>query len=137
MLRRGLKSEAGVATVEFAIVGVLLFTLLMGIIETGRVFNGWLVITNEAREGARWGAVRIGDPAYASYSDLQSAIVNTIITRTQGVLVQDPTYLTIQATANDQAVTVRINYKVEMTSPLMASMLPDFQLSAESVMRSE
>jgi len=39
--------------IEFAIVALLLFTLLFGIIEFGWIFNGYVTLTSAAREGAR------------------------------------------------------------------------------------
>ena len=38
---------------EFAIVVPFLLLLILGIIEFGWVFNGWLTVTAAAREGAR------------------------------------------------------------------------------------
>jgi hypothetical protein len=45
--------ESGQSLVEFALVVPLLFLLLFGSIEFGRVFHAHLVITSAAREGAR------------------------------------------------------------------------------------
>ncbi|MCS7252740.1 MAG: pilus assembly protein [Armatimonadota bacterium] len=45
------------ATLEFAIVLVLLFLLIMGIVVFGRLFGFLQVVNNAAREGARVGAV--------------------------------------------------------------------------------
>ena len=42
---------------EFAIVCVLLFTILFGIIQFGFLFYQWLEIEHAAREGARWGSL--------------------------------------------------------------------------------
>lgn len=51
--RKILKSERGAAAVEFAIVALLLFTLIFGIIEFGWIFFGWITLTGAVREGAR------------------------------------------------------------------------------------
>jgi len=47
----------GQALVEFALVLPILVLILMGIIEFGRIFFAYLVITEMAREGARYAAV--------------------------------------------------------------------------------
>ena len=47
------KSERGATAVEFAIVALLLFTLIFGIIEFGWLFFGWITLTGAVREGAR------------------------------------------------------------------------------------
>ncbi len=51
------KSESGVAAIEMAIVLPLLLLILFGIITFGTVFYNYIVITNAAREGARWGSI--------------------------------------------------------------------------------
>jgi Flp pilus assembly protein TadG len=49
--------ERGASAVEFAIIAILLFTLLFGIIEAGWAFSQQLEIRHGAREGARLVAV--------------------------------------------------------------------------------
>lgn len=53
MTRRDLTADQGAATVEFALVLVLLVTILMGIIQFGLAFNAKLTLQHAAREGAR------------------------------------------------------------------------------------
>ena len=52
-----LKNQKGAAVVEFAIIGVLLFWLLFGIIEFSICLYDKQMITNASREGARAGIV--------------------------------------------------------------------------------
>ena len=56
--RLRLAEEDGVAAVEFAIVSVLLLTLVFGMIEFGIAYSKVNVYTGAAREGARYAAVR-------------------------------------------------------------------------------
>ncbi len=53
-----MKNQSGSAAVEFALVLPLLLLVLFGTIEFGILMYDQSVITNAAREGARWGAVR-------------------------------------------------------------------------------
>ncbi len=53
-----MKNESGIAAVEFALVLPLLLLVLFGTIEFGILMYDQSVITNAAREGARWGAVQ-------------------------------------------------------------------------------
>lgn len=56
------RQQAGAAIIEFALVALLFFTLLLGIMEFGR----WLFTLNAASEATRWGArlaVVCGSPA--------------------------------------------------------------------------
>ena len=47
------KSERGAAMVEFAIIAMLFFALIFGIIEFGWIFNGYITLEAAAKEGAR------------------------------------------------------------------------------------
>lgn len=49
--------ERGQSLVGFALGAILLFTLLFGIIEFGRLIYAYSVVANAAREGARYAAV--------------------------------------------------------------------------------
>lgn len=128
------------AAVEFAIIAMLLFTMLFGIIEGGWVFFNWVVITNEAREGARWGAVRWGDPG----------CTNVCIACADGLSVRDrfasrmsglvgSSVVTFTCSANSSTVTVTVNDTVPIITPLMQAAFrrSSFVLQATSTMRSE
>lgn len=53
LFRRFKKNSRGVAAVEFAIILPFLLVLVIGVIDLGWLFNGWVVLTGAAREGAR------------------------------------------------------------------------------------
>src|SRR5262249_11331792 len=55
--RRLVRSERGTAVVEFALVAPLLFLLVFGIIEFGRILNAYNQLTQLAGQGARAAAV--------------------------------------------------------------------------------
>lgn len=57
---RLLSCQSGAAAVEFALVFPLLVVFLMGIIDFGRAWHRNQVITDAAREGARWAVVKDG-----------------------------------------------------------------------------
>ena len=67
---RDIRDERGVAAVEFALVSVLLFMIVFGIIEFGKAYSQYEVYLNAAREGARVGAVRNDQGA------IRDAVVN-------------------------------------------------------------
>ena len=52
-LRRMWREERGQSLVEMALVLPLLLLLVAGIIDFGRAYNNYIIITNAAREGAR------------------------------------------------------------------------------------
>ena len=52
-----LRSERGTAVVEFALVGPILFLLVLGILDFGRALNYYNTLTQLAGQGARAAAV--------------------------------------------------------------------------------
>jgi hypothetical protein len=52
--RRARRGDGGQSLVELAVVLVLLLLLLAGAVDFGRAFHSYIVITNAAREGARY-----------------------------------------------------------------------------------
>lgn len=86
MIRRGfeLGSERGAAAVEFALVMPLLFLLLFGIFQFGRMYNTKVALTGAVREGARVMAIRNdptcnASPVGARYITAQSAALNPAV----------------------------------------------------------
>lgn len=49
--------DDGAAAVEFALIAVILFTLIFGAIQFGYAFFEYISVTHAAREGARWAAL--------------------------------------------------------------------------------
>jgi hypothetical protein len=66
--------ERGQSLAEFAIILPLLFLLLLGIIEFGRLFNAWVTVQHGAREAARYAVTgrsdRVQDDRLASIQDM-------------------------------------------------------------------
>ncbi len=57
LIGRQRRRERGQSLVETAIVFPILLLLLAAVVDFGRAFDAYIVLTNAAREGARWGAV--------------------------------------------------------------------------------
>lgn len=81
-LRNRGKDERGAALVEFAIIAVLLFSMLFGIVEYGWVFANNLDARHGAREAARLAAVNWGSAQQIADEtclrmDLQSGAIFT------------------------------------------------------------
>jgi len=77
-----LKSQQGLYTVEFAIVGGLFFILLFAVIEVGRLFFVWNVLTEASRRGARLATVCYFDTtAVEAFDPMRQAAMfdNTIL----------------------------------------------------------
>ncbi len=117
-------SPRGVAVVEFALVLIPLLLLVFGIINFGALMYDQSVVTNAAREGARWAAIRssatVGsgctntysaspvDPCQVAYSYAHNRLISFNSARSPVV-----TYAAASgfATGAPQSVTVTYAYK--------------------------
>ena len=61
------RSQRGTAIVEFALVAMVFFLLVFGIIDFGRLFQSWVTVQYAAREGARYAVT--GQTACTGTSD--------------------------------------------------------------------
>lgn len=135
------KDERGLAATELALVLPLLLLIIFGIIEGGRIFSSWLEITNGAREGARYGAVRMGDPAAAA--TLVDDVKQHVTQKAAGLVDTDPTKFgvvvqTLNAGTSDVSFSVSVTYLMDIYMPLVQQLLPNpLHLFAKSVMRAE
>ena len=71
------RSQTGAATVEFALVSSLLFTLVFGIVQYGLYFNDSLSARQGVREGARMGVVRNFAACGTASTDMDKLRCNT------------------------------------------------------------
>lgn len=130
------RRRRGAAIIEFAAVAPVLFLLVFGMIEFGRLVMVQQVLTNASREGARLGIL---DGTTAS--EVESTVVNYlrgggIPAATGNNVVIDPPDPTSAGAGESISVTVTINY--DQVSWLPAPMfLSGQQMSATTVMRRE
>src|SRR5438067_700683 len=78
--KRRAEEKPGQSLVEFALIGIMLFTLLMGIIDAGRLLFTYSVVSNAAQEGSRYAIVRprdVLDPADATKAAQNAASTPT------------------------------------------------------------
>jgi Flp pilus assembly protein TadG len=62
-LRRWRETDAGQTLVEFSLILPVMLILLFALVDFGRGFYTWLLVTNAAREGARAGATQQDEAA--------------------------------------------------------------------------
>ncbi len=71
------RSERGNELIELALLSVLFFSLVFGIMEFGRAVWIYGTVAHVAREGARWAAVRGSESGHAaSAADIQAYVQN-------------------------------------------------------------
>lgn len=102
-------TEAGQTLVEFTLVLPMLLILLFAIVDFGRAFYAWNIVTNGAREGARAAAVQ------GSTSDVNTAVTNATSGLDQTLVTK--TYSNVQG-PRGETVTVTVNYAYSYVTPL-------------------
>lgn len=128
------RQQRGVTTVEFAIVGAVLFTVLFGVIEFGRALFIANSLVESTRRGARVAAVcPVGDPRSAQVAIFANAngasrIAPDLTTANVAVSYLDQNGATLTNPAANftaiQYVRVRITgYQMQLMIPFV---LPEF-----------
>jgi Flp pilus assembly protein TadG len=152
--RDGRRTTAGQSLVEFALVLLPLFFILLGIIQFGFIFNSYVTMTNAARDAARLGTIYVYDRTLTQ--DLNDLVRNDMIkgsviqsmnllgttaphfttgstwtqsgtTFTNGDLVISyvlPAGVTASEPRTGEQVTVRATYHQDLVIPLIAELLP-------------
>jgi Flp pilus assembly protein TadG len=107
--RYGEKKERGQAMVEFVLVLPVFLLLVFAIVDFGMGFHAWLTVTNSAREGARFGAVR------ASSADITQRVQDTADTLDQANMT-----VTVTNAQGDpgESVVVDVDYDYTLITPL-------------------
>jgi Flp pilus assembly protein TadG len=103
------RGELGQSLVEFSLVLPIMLLLLFALVDFGRAFHTWLVVTNSAREGARAASVQKPE-----------ADIRARINQTAGSL--DTSKLTIQLTnvqgPRGTTVEVDLTYAFQYVTPI-------------------
>lgn len=125
------RNDRGQAMAEMAIVLPILLLLLMSMVDLGRIFHSYMVITNASREGARKAVLGFTDiEIRARVADtttqLDSAVLDTDIS-------PDPSLR-----KSGDLVTVQVDYQVTLLAPLINIMLPNpITIQTATTMRME
>lgn len=120
-LRHSAPASDGQATVELAMVLLMLTTMIFGALEIGRGLNTWVIVTQAAREGARTAAARCTvDPGCAT--DVETRITDSLA----GLAAPADARWSLEPGPyqSGNGVTVSVEYDVMPVVPLIASMLP-------------
>lgn len=97
-------TSPGQSLVEMALVLVILVLILAGLADLGRALNAYIVITNAAREGARYGA---GHP-----TDQEGIQAHAIAEAAGSGIDLTSNDIEITSSESGQPVTVSVTYEV-------------------------
>jgi len=142
LLHRFRQTEAGQSLVEFTMILPIFLVLMFALVDFGRGFYTWLLVTNAAREGARVAAVQ------ADYATVQDRIYDSFCSSYPSDCGLDPAKLAITPDniqgARGSAVSIDLAYDFEFVTPIGAilqilggSDLAAPTISAHSSMRLE
>jgi hypothetical protein len=126
-----LKEEKGQSMVEFAMILPVLLLIIIGIIEFGFMFSGYLALSNASREAVR--TVSLGETDTVA---IQRAKDVAIILNPSKMIVS----INPSAAIRDRGDSVRVTivYEYDFLTPFMESLFGgNLQLEAEATMRVE
>lgn len=137
--RNHLKHQArsrrrGAAAVEFAVVAPLLFLMVFGMIEYGRMVMVQQLLTNASREGARVAILQSSEN-----SDVEAAVIDKIggiipVTTSDIAITPNP----VSSAVSGQTISVEVSINFSQVSWLPSPLfLGATQLSASTSMRKE
>lgn len=130
MKKLKLRNNRGQAIVELAILLPVLMLILMGILEFGRIFSAYMIISHASREGARTGSV--------GGSDIE---IIAAVQGTSPTLDLSNMTITISTPAGrdrGDPLTVKIDYDVDLMVPLLGNVVGDpVSMDAETTIRIE
>jgi len=133
MLRKLKKDNKGQAMVELALVLPVLLLLVFGIIEFGRVFGTYLMVTHGAREGARAGAVGIADTDIIAL--VRDRTANLQLSEAKLVVNISPGQL---SRTRGDGITVGVEYPVDIYAPFISIFTgSSYTVSSQVTMRIE
>ena len=116
LLKRFRASETGQALVEFTMIIPIFLLLIFGLVDFGRAFYTWLIVTNAAREGARVAAVQ------SDTSTVNARIYESFCESYPTQCTLDPSKLSISTTnvqgARGSAVVVDLAFDFEYATPI-------------------
>ena len=152
---RGVREdEAGQSLVEFSLILMPLFLILLGIIQFGFIFNTYVTMTNAARDAARLGTVYVYDRTLtkdqndlARNNSIKTQILASMnglsqtsprfstsstwttagLTFTNGdlvILYEVPSGVTDSDPRTGERITVTATYHQDLIIPLIAALLP-------------
>lgn len=127
------RTSKGQSMVETILVLPLLLLLIFGIIEFGRVYYTYIMLSNAAREGARYAAVRETD--MENYTNSESRMLELVAS--YGVTIDD---IAVDETAEgSDYVYAAIEYSLEAITFVGNQVTGDgnFDLHVRSEMRKE
>ncbi|OJV66642.1 MAG: hypothetical protein BGO41_04255 [Clostridiales bacterium 38-18] len=126
-----MKSSKGQSLVEFALVMPLLMLILIGIIEFGFMFSGYLTLTNASREAAR--VISLG----GTYNEAEARIEDVVgILNSEDVIFH--TSVDVSTLDRGDSITVTLSYPYHFLTPFLTPLFGgELKLESSATLRVE
>lgn len=123
------RNDKGQSMVEMAIILPVLLLILFSIFEFGRILGAYMLVHDLARDGVRYGVVGMSDQSIKDHIMEHDSFLN---------INSDDINITPSIRSLGSALTVGIDYEIEIITPIISSIVPNpINLRAEYVMRVE
>lgn len=131
MKRTFFRNQRGQAMVELALVLPVLLVLFMGVVEFGRIFHSYLIITNASREGAR--VAIVGKSDIKITERISEAAAGLDITKLEISIDPDS-----ETRKTGDLATVQVSYSLDLAFPLFGTLIADpLIITSQTKMRME
>ncbi len=122
------RKEKGQSLVEFVLILPVLFIILAGVLDLGRLYFAYVAVTDAAAEGAAYAAIR-PDDTDGIVDRAQDA--SRWLSENDGGLVEiEPLPIIV---ALGEPVTVTVSYTFTLATPFISAMVPDGVLMLRAV----
>ncbi len=123
------RNDKGQSMVEMAIILPVLLLILFSIFEFGRILGAYMLVHDLARDGVRYGVVGMSDQSIKDHIMEHDSFLS---------ISSDDINITPSIRSLGSALTVGIDYEIEIITPIISSIVPNpINLRAEYVMRVE
>jgi Flp pilus assembly protein TadG len=134
--------ERGVLAVELAVILPVLLLFLFGLMEGSRILSAWVILTNEAREAARYGAVNdsfvdCSSGTLATWASNVTSFATSSVGQTLNTSSLTVTPTLDCSTGIPTSSKVQLTYTMSTFTPLVQAVLPTVTIGTTSVMRAE
>lgn len=131
-IKKFFKKNKGQAAVETALIIPIVLFILLTIVEFGRIFNAYIIVSNASREGARYAAVG------RSYDDIETIVDNITASLNDVEVSFSP------SNENDripgQSVKVNVHCSLPLITPIVGPLISEtnsFDVKSNTIMRVE
>lgn len=127
---KSIKNIKGQAVVEFAMILPILMLILLGILEFGRFYNAWLMVSQASREGARVAALG------GTTTQVENRVDEVMTAYNLARLTVNITPL--GARSRGDMVKVVVTYDIDPITPMIGTFTGGtLSLNSQTVMRTE